>query len=71
MLCHEMAGYDVELARRSRSARFYSDHPGFDWHFNWPNPQHRLAGWETAPQPSTRAAIVLSAVGCPLTGASS
>ena len=69
MLCHEMVDYDVDRAKRMHR-EFYSDHPAWDWHFSWPNPQHRrLAGWETAPQPSTRAAVVLSAVGCPVSEA--
>jgi len=42
------------------------DNAGADYHFNFPSRGQRLAGWETAPQPSTRAAVVLSAVGCPL-----
>ena len=65
MLCHELAGYDVQAAK-DLHRQFYSDHPAWNYHFNWPNPEHRLAGWEKAPQPSTRAAVVLSAVGCPL-----
>ncbi len=65
MLCYEMSGYDPERAKVLRR-EFYSDHPGWDWHYQWPNPQRRLAGWQDAPQPSTRAAVVLSAVGCPL-----
>lgn len=65
MLCHEMVGYDVERAKLIRR-EFRSDHPAWNYHTQWPNPQGRLAGWETAPQPSTRAAVVLSAVGCPL-----
>ena len=64
MLCHELVGYDIAAARAMHKG-FYSS-PGLDWHFNWPNPGHQLAGWPDAPQPSTRAAVVLSAVGCPL-----
>ena len=67
MLSHELTGYDVERARRMHG-QFYNEVPGFDWHFRYPNPKGRLAGWPDAPQPSSRAAIVLSAVGVPLTG---
>ena len=65
MLCHELVGYDVDRAKRMHR-EFYSNHPGFDWHFQFPNPRVRLAGWPNAPQPSSRAAVVLSAVGCAL-----
>ena len=65
MLCHELTGYDVNRAKMVHR-EFYFDHPGGDWHFGWPNPNYSLAGWPDAPQPSARAAIVLSAVGCPL-----
>ncbi len=68
MLCHEMAGYDTKAAEVIRG-RFMFDNPGGEFHFQEsPRGHQRLAGWEAAPQPSTRAAVVLSAVGCPLTG---
>ncbi len=65
MLCHELAGYDAQAAKGMHKG-FYAS-PGLDWHFDWPG-RKALAGWPDAPQPSTRAAIVLSAVGCSLTG---
>ena len=67
MLSFELAGHDTGAAKHVEGS-FYLDHPAADWHFQWPNHRHRMAGWETAPQPSTRAAVMLSAVGCPLTG---
>ena len=66
MLSYELAGYDSERAKRIHGG-FYLVHPAANWHFSWPMPEgSRLAGWPDAPQPSTRAAVVLSAVGCPL-----
>lgn len=65
MLCLEMEGYHVPRAKAMHRV-FHSDHPGFDWHSQVANLSRRLAGWPEAPQPSTRAAVVLSAVGCPL-----
>ena len=67
MLSYEMAGYDVRFVQGVERCT-HLDNPGADYHFNFPSRGQRLAGWETAPQPSTRAAVVLSAVGCPLTG---
>ena len=66
MLCHELAKFDLDETKRLHR-EFYSDHPAFEWHFQCSQPGARgPAGWIDAPQPSTRAAVVLSAVGCPL-----
>lgn len=65
MLSHELVGYEPEDARRME-ATFVNGSPGDEWHFQWPNPGYRLAGWRDAPQPSARAAVILSAAGVPL-----
>lgn len=65
MLCYEMTGFDEARAKEAERA-FYTDHPAVDWHFQWSNPDGWMAGWNDASQPSSRAAVVLSAVGCPL-----
>jgi len=67
MVAFEMAGYDVRLAQGIERST-HLDNPGADYHFSFPSRGRPLAGWPEAPQPSTRAAVVLSAVGCPLTG---
>jgi hypothetical protein len=66
MVSYELAGYDAETA--TLIERCVSvDNEGAAWHFQWDRaPGAALAGWASAPQPSTRAALVLSAVGCPL-----
>ena len=65
MLCWELPRYDHEKARMLESVGGSSGCPGGDWHFQWSLPGARgPAGWLDAPQPSTRAALVLSAVGC-------
>ena len=64
---HEMAGYDIAKARDVEDF-WCNNTPGEEWHFQWAREGMRgPAGWIDAPQPSTRAAIVLSAVGVPLT----
>jgi len=65
MLSYEMAGYDVRLAQGIEGCT-HMNNPGADYHFRQPYTGRPLAGWPEAPQPSTRAAVVLSAVGCPL-----
>ena len=67
MLSYEMAGYDVRLAQGIEGCT-HMNNPGADYHFRQPYTGRPLAGWPEAPQPSTRAAVVLSAVGCPLVG---
>jgi hypothetical protein len=64
-LHYEMAGYDVRLAQGIEGCT-HMNNPGADYHFRQPYTGRPLAGWPDAPQPSTRAAVVLSAVGCPL-----
>ena len=64
MLAYEMAGHD--RARGLAMERYFNPNtPGFNWHFQWHG--RGPAGWDDAPQPSTRAAVVLSAAGVPLT----
>ena len=65
MLSYELAGYDPEQAKLvERLSRYSKAGPAGDWHFNFPTRKgSRLAGWPEAPQPSTRAALVLSAAG--------
>ncbi len=65
MLSYEMAGYDVRLSRGIEGCT-HMNNPGADYHFRQPYTGRPLAGWPEAPQPSTRAAVVLSALGCPL-----
>ncbi len=65
MLSYEMAGYDVRLAQGIEGCT-HMNNPGADYHFRQPYTGRPLTGWPDAPQPSTRAAVVLSAVGCPL-----
>lgn len=67
MLSYELAGHDIAAAGRIEKL-VPLNNEGADWHFQWNRaPGARgPAGWITAPQPSTRAALVLSAVGCPL-----
>ena len=66
MLCHELTGYDVNAQRWSigSSTSTILEAIGISAGRTRTTP---LAGWPDAPQPSTRAAIVLSAVGCSLT----
>ena len=71
MVFSELAGHDSRLRRELERGVGGSDmkSPGDQWHFQWATPGTRgPAGWIDAPQPSTRAAVVLSAVGCPLIG---
>jgi hypothetical protein len=61
-LSYELAGFDKDRARETE--RFLQvDNAGFNWHFDqtsWEN-----GGWQSATlQPSSRAALILSAVGC-------
>lgn len=53
----------MEMARYYE-ASIWTDCPAGKWHF--PNMTERdvLPPWQTMPQPSTRAALVLSTVGC-------
>ncbi len=61
MLSHELVGPDLEQVRLTERYSMNS----CDWHFQWAKPGAQgPAGWYDAPQPSTRAALVLSAVGC-------
>jgi hypothetical protein len=60
LLCCEMAGFDDKLAQQLERS-FWTGNEGANWHFGSAAMQ---GGWKTAPQPSTRAALVLSAVGC-------
>ncbi len=52
--------YAISLPRKTEALIVHLDEPAFRWH--WP------CEGDLPPAPSTRAAIVLSAVGCPLTG---
>ena len=61
MLSYELAGHDLQRAREHERFQF-EDCPGDQWHFQWDG--RGPAGWIDAPQPSGRAALVLSAVGC-------
>lgn len=64
MLSYELAGHDRDRSK-DISRLFFMACPGADWHFQWARKGMRgLSGWDDAPQPSTRAALVLSAVGC-------
>ena len=68
MLSWEMAGYDIERGK-AMERTFIHDTPGADWHWQWvSNGYQGPAGWRGAPQPSGRAAVILSAAGVPLTG---
>ena len=63
MISFELAGHDLGQARDIE--RGYLAGRGEDWHLQWSKPGMRgPAGWIDAPQPSSHAAIVLSAVGC-------
>ena len=66
MVSYELADYQRDLARDIERA-YWPNTPGADWHFQWSGQGSRgPAGWIDAPQPSTRAAVVLSAAGVPL-----
>ncbi len=70
MLCHEMAGHDQGRAEAVEGF-IKLGYPGDRYHFGWGGRRDLHPGkklWEVLPQPSTRAAVVLSAVGCPLIG---
>ena len=67
MLSYEMAGYDSALAHDIERVS-WAGSPGDTWHFQWGREGARLAGWLEAPQPSSRAAVILSAAGVPLAG---
>ena len=58
MISYELAGYDPRGAKAIEGYH-YLDNKGSDWHF-----EALGDDWAVAPQPSTRAALVLSAVGC-------
>jgi hypothetical protein len=64
MLSYELAKYDGALAREIERFSFCGN-AGERWHFRHEmRDGDQVAGWEHQPQPSTRAAVVLSAVGC-------
>lgn len=67
MVSYELAGYDIKLGHEIEEYHACTS-PGSRWHFQWSRQGMRgPAGWIDAPQPSTRAAVILSAVGVPLT----
>ena len=69
MLSYELAGHDIQRGHDIEH-EFPQGNHGAHWHFRWSREGMRgPAGWADAPQPSTRAAVVLSAVGCSLGGA--
>ena len=69
MVSFEMAGHDLHRGREIEGLPVGRGSPGDDWHFQWGYDGARgPAGWIDAPQPSTRAAVILSAAGVPLTG---
>ena len=62
MISYELAGYDLPLAHEIERI---GGGDVTDWHFQWSREGMRgPAGWIDAPQPSTRAALVLSTVDC-------
>jgi hypothetical protein len=64
MLSYELAKYDSEVAHIIERSSFCGN-AGDRWHFRHEMiDADRIAGWERQPQPSSRAAVVLSAVGC-------
>ena len=65
MVAHEMADYR-SLAAWDLERAYWPNSPGGLWHFQWKG--RGPAGWIDAPQPSTRAAVVLSAAGVPVGG---
>ena len=68
MLSWEMVDYDIERGKVMERT-FIHDTPGDEYHWQWSHRGYQgPAGWRGAPQPSGRAAVVLSAVGCPLKG---
>ena len=57
----------IEASKEIRKQVWF-DTPGGEFHWQWSDGRYYgPAGWAGAPQPSTRAAIVLSAVGCSVT----
>ena len=69
MVSYEMAGHDLKRSRRIEHIEWFEDTPGEEWHLQWAREGMRgPAGWVDAPQPSTRAAVILSAAGVPLKG---
>ncbi len=68
MVSYELAGHDSALAKEIE--RYHAcGSPGERWHLQWSREGMRgPAGWIDAPQPSTRAAVILSAAGVPLAG---
>ena len=67
MTAFEMAGHQIEASKEIRKQVWF-DTPGGEFHWQWSDGRYYgPAGWAGAPQPSTRAAIVLSAVGCSVT----
>ena len=68
MVSWELASYDRKQANLVESY-FTTGTPGDGWHFQWTRQGGRgLDGLIDAPQPSTRAAVILSAAGVPIGG---
>ena len=68
MVSFELAGHDQRLGKEMERFHFAGT-PGDRWHMQWAREGARgPAGWIDAPQPSTRAAVILSAAGVPLAG---
>ena len=65
MLCYELSDHQPDR-RRDLERAFWPNSPGGLWHFQWQG--RGPAGWVDAPQPSTRAAVILSAAGVPVGG---
>ena len=67
---HRMLSYELAGHRQSASAdyeRCFTGNVATGWHMQWAGQGNRgPAGWIDAPQPSTRAAVILSAAGVPL-----
>ena len=67
MVSYELAGYDRQRAHEIEDLQGFEGTPGEQWHFQWAREGTRgPAGWIDAPQPSARAAVILSAAGVPL-----
>jgi hypothetical protein len=62
MLSSELAGHDHKRTKEIERWLF-TDNAASHWHFTGANAPSN-GGWPKSPQPSTRAALVLSAVGC-------
>lgn len=64
MLSFELAGHDRQ--RGKEMERCFVGSIANGWHLQWARPGDMMAGWDHAPQPSSRAAVILSAAGVPL-----